>query len=79
MNSFEKAQLLEEIKRAYDSKIRDLQLQIDSLANFTDSLMEYTIAKSDDKIKAKSEIKALYSRHKSNDKVKLYFTNRLDN
>jgi len=79
MNSFEKAQLLEEIKRAYDSKIRDLQLQIDSLANFTDSLMEYTVAKSDDKIKAKSEIKALYSNHKSNDKIKLYFTSRLDN
>ncbi|WP_312743876.1 hypothetical protein [Cedecea neteri] len=77
MNSFEKAQLLDEIKRTYDLKIRDLQLQIDSLVNFTDSLMEYTITKAGDQDKAKQEIKALYSNHKGNDRINKYFNQRL--
>lgn len=77
MNSFEKTQLLEEIRRIYDLKIRELQLQIDSLANLTDSLMEYTITNAADQNKAKQEIKNLYSSHKGNDKIKNYFEQRL--
>lgn len=77
MNSFEKTQLLEEIRRIYDLKIRELQLQIDSLANLTDSLMEYTITNAADQNKAKQEIKTLYSAHKGNDKIKNHFEQRL--
>ena len=77
MNSFEKAQILEEIKRIYDLKIRNLQVQIDSLTNFTDSLLEYTITNSSDQNKAKQEIKNLYSSHKGNDRIKNYFEQRL--
>lgn len=77
MNSFEKEQILEEIKSIYDLKIRELQLQIDSLTNFTDCLLEYTITNSDDQNKAKQEIKNLYSSHKGKDNVKNYFEQRL--
>ncbi|MEB5764080.1 hypothetical protein MXL47_07765 [Enterobacter asburiae] len=77
MNSFEKEQILEEIKNIYDLKIRELQLQIDSLTNFTDCLLEYTLTNSDDPNKAKQEIKNLYSSHKGKDNVKNYFEQRL--
>lgn len=77
MNSFDKNQIIEEIKRIYDLKIRDLQLQIDSLTNFTDSLLEYTITNSGDQNKATQEIKNLYSSHKGKDKIKNYFDQRL--
>lgn len=77
MDSFNKNQIIEEIRRIYDLQLRDLQLQINTLTNFTDCLLEYTVKNSPDPKKSKDEIEGLFSKAPGRDKVHNYIKTRL--